>query len=63
MDYKYVKMPSFQQMLAYKKEIFLFGRFRITKRIGGGSFGDIYLAIIESTGDVRIVHIPVEITV
>lgn len=51
----YVKtftMTSFQQMLAFKRELLITGKYRIIRRIGGGSFGDIYLGINVSNGEV-----------
>lgn len=51
----YVKtftMTSFQQMLAFKRELLITGKYRIVRRIGGGSFGDIYLGINVSNGEV-----------
>lgn len=45
-------MTSFQQMLAFKRELLITGKYRIVRRIGGGSFGDIYLGINVSNGEV-----------
>ncbi|XP_028166590.1 casein kinase I-like isoform X2 [Ostrinia furnacalis] len=44
-------MTSFQQMLAFKRELLITGKYRIIRRIGGGSFGDIYLGINVSNGE------------
>lgn len=45
-------MTSFQQMLAFKRELLITDKYRILRRIGGGSFGDIYLGINVSNGEV-----------
>lgn len=43
---------SFQQMLAYRRELEIASRYRILRKIGGGSFGDIYLGINIANGEV-----------
>lgn len=45
-------MNSFQHALAFRKELLIAGKYRIIRRIGGGSFGEIYLGINISNGEV-----------
>ncbi|XP_039760582.1 casein kinase I isoform X1 [Pararge aegeria] len=45
------KMNNFQQLLAFKREINVADKYRIIRRIGGGSFGDIYLGINICNGE------------
>lgn len=45
-------MSNFQGMLAIKREVLIAGKYRIIRRIGGGSFGDIYLGINTANGEV-----------
>lgn len=45
-------MNSFEHALAFRKELLIAGKYRIIRRIGGGSFGDIYLGINISNGEV-----------
>ncbi|XP_072935872.1 casein kinase I-like isoform X2 [Epargyreus clarus] len=44
-------MSSFQHMLGYRKELLITDKYRIIRRIGGGSFGDIYLGINIANGE------------
>ncbi|XP_013185084.1 casein kinase I isoform X2 [Amyelois transitella] len=44
-------MSSFEHMLAFRGELLIIGKYRIIRRIGGGSFGDIYLGINISNGE------------
>lgn len=39
-------------MLAYRRELQIASKYRILRRIGGGSFGDIYLGINIANGEV-----------
>lgn len=45
-------MNSFEHALTFRKELLISGKYRIIRRIGGGSFGDIYLGINISNGEV-----------
>lgn len=45
-------MASFQQLIAFRRELVITDKYRITRRIGGGSFGDIYLGINIANGEV-----------
>lgn len=45
-------MTTFQKLLAYKRELLITEKYRILRRIGGGSFGDIYLGINICNGEV-----------
>lgn len=45
-------MASFQQLIAFRRELLITDKYRITRRIGGGSFGDIYLGINIANGEV-----------
>lgn len=38
-----------------RKEILITGKYKVQKKIGGGSFGDIYLATNIANGEVNIV--------
>ncbi|XP_022827711.1 casein kinase I-like isoform X2 [Spodoptera litura] len=44
-------MNSFEHALTFRKELLISGKYRIIRRIGGGSFGDIYLGINISNGE------------
>ncbi|KAH9629922.1 hypothetical protein HF086_008213 [Spodoptera exigua] len=44
-------MNSFDYALKFKKELLISGKYRIIRRIGGGSFGDIYLGINIANGE------------
>lgn len=44
-------MPSF--MSSRKDNILITGKYKVVRRIGGGSFGDIYLAINVANGEVN----------
>lgn len=39
------KMASFERMLARKQNIYLNETYKLVRKIGGGSFGDIFLAV------------------
>lgn len=43
-------MHSFEYMLASRKELIIGDRYRLIRKIGGGSFGDIFLGINLSDG-------------
>lgn len=43
---------DFQYALAFRKELLIANRYRIIRKIGGGSFGDIYLGLSLSNYDV-----------
>lgn len=43
---------SFQKMLDYRRELQIGSKYRILRRIGGGSFGDIYLGLNIANGEV-----------
>lgn len=45
------KMSTF---MSSRKEILLTGKYKVVRRIGGGSFGDIYLAINIANGEVNV---------
>lgn len=38
--------------MSSRKEILINGKYKVLKKIGGGSFGDIYLAINTANGEV-----------
>lgn len=38
--------------MSSRKEILITGKYKVLKKIGGGSFGDIYLAINIASGEV-----------
>lgn len=50
-------MATFERMLLAKKPIILNERFEVVRRLGGGSFGDIYLAQTGSEVDIILVII------
>lgn len=47
-------MVSLQQLLTIRREVVIADKYRIIRRIGGGSFGDIYLGINISHGEVSL---------
>lgn len=41
-------------MFTSRREVLLAGKYKMVRRIGGGSFGDIHLAINISSGEVKL---------
>lgn len=39
--------------MSQRREIMIAGKYKVSKKIGGGSFGDIYLAINIGSGEVK----------
>ncbi|XP_069363085.1 casein kinase I-like isoform X2 [Maniola hyperantus] len=47
-------MASFERMLARKQNIYLNETYKLVRKIGGGSFGDIYLAVTHNLQEVAV---------
>lgn len=46
-------MAAFERMLLTRKHIMINDRYNLIRKIGGGSFGDIFLAIYVNDGEVN----------
>lgn len=47
------KMATFERMLLGRKHVIIAERYNVIRKIGGGSFGDIFLAININDGEVN----------
>ncbi|XP_039760584.1 casein kinase I isoform X2 [Pararge aegeria] len=47
-------MASFERMLARKENIYLNETYKLVRKIGGGSFGDIFLAVTHNSQEVAV---------
>lgn len=48
-------MALFERMLLARKHVIVGDRYNVIRKIGGGSFGDIFLAINSNDGEVNTV--------
>lgn len=49
------KMATFERMLLARKHVIIAEKYNVIRKIGGGSFGDIFLAININDGEVNTV--------